>query len=348
MSKILGGCYAGDVIMNEDSTFSFIATSGKIIPSFIKKLGNFKDKKMSKVYANGDVVRVMATVKNGVITIEQHIKIKNTEPIKEEFYEKKYPKVDVYVTSEQKELFRVIDTLATTSERVNVLFTGPSGSGKTLLAQHFAETTQRKLEVVDCASITDPTDWFGYFRATNGNVYFEQNSNFAGALNDGNCVILLDEINRLPASLLNPLFPILDFRGKTIIQNVVVEVGENIIFMATINEGYQYTGTFEIDVALRNRFDATVKTDFLPTDIEVGKILSTYDISIKEAETIVDVLQLLRKDFPSETFDPSTRSALNISKLVKAGLSLKDAFIFVIENSSTSPQSIRDMLNLRL
>jgi hypothetical protein len=141
---------------------------------------------------------------------------------------------------------------------IKVMMVGPSGYGKTTVPKLFAQATGMNFYRMNCATVRDPEEWFGYREAVDGSTKFFR-SEFAKAIEAGNLVVVLDEFNRLEPWLHNTLFPLLDDDGKTVVHDEEFKIGPNVIVVGTINSGYRYTGTFELDEALLNRFEFIIE-----------------------------------------------------------------------------------------
>lgn len=182
-----------------------------------------------------------------------------------------YPVQDptFYVTDETKNLLDVVHGFSTKHGPQNLLLTGPQGCGKTELAIWFAAQYKRPLMVMNCATIREAKDWFGYRDAKEGSLFWHK-SDFVRALEAGNAVIVLDEFNRLHTTLHNSLYPLLDARRATFVEELgeIVKVAPGTVFIATANIGYQHVGTHSLDSALEDRFSFRIDVDFPKPETE--------------------------------------------------------------------------------
>jgi MoxR-like ATPase len=151
----------------------------------------------------------------------------------------------------------------------NLRLIGPAGCGKTSIGQWLAQETNKRLLIMDCSVIREPRDWFGFRTVHNGTIQW-QDTEFVRTLTTGNCVIVLDELNRAPASVLNGLMPLLDHRRFSWVEErgSAVRVGPNTTFVATTNIGAKYLGASPVDLALRDRFSRVIEVSYLPTPKE--------------------------------------------------------------------------------
>ena len=80
----------------------------------------------------------------------------------------------------------------------------------------------------------------------------------------------LDELNRCQESARNALMPALDSRAGVFhpIENTFIPIPDNVQFIAAVNRGREFTGTFGIDAAQLDRF-APLQMDYPPPTAEV-------------------------------------------------------------------------------
>lgn len=226
---------------------------------------------------------------------------------------------------------------------VKMLITGPSGLGKTTLPELLAKVSGRGFLRMNCASVRDPEEWFGYREARDGSTVFIP-SQFINRVKEGDVVIVLDEFNRVEPWLHNTIYPLLDDAAVTSIHDEEFRVGLNVIFVATINTGYMYTGTFELDFALQNRFDFVLEVKPMSPKEETKVLVERTGIAVNDAALITKVANILRES----DFNCSTRDTLRIASMCQTGLLVREAFetafIKRIPNGSLRKQAI-DLIN---
>lgn len=232
---------------------------------------------------------------------------------------------------------------------VKMMVVGPSGYGKTTLPRLFAQATGRRFLRMNCATVRDPEEWFGYREAIDGSTVFIR-SQFAREIERGDLVVVLDEFNRLEPWLHNTLFPLLDEDGSTVVHDEEFRIGSNVVVVGTINTGYQYTGTFELDEALYNRFELLLEVGPLPPREEANVLVSRTGVNGDKAERIVKVANVLR----DMEVVCSTRTTLLVSRMVASGLSIREAFEMAIvrripqeSGGKSLRKSVVDALNVQ-
>lgn len=192
----------------------------------------------------------------------------------------------------------IADLIAAASvvEPQNALLVGPTGSGKTEMAMQFAAKHGKPCIVMDCANLREAREWFGVKGVAGGATFFRK-SQFWLAVEAGNCVVILDEFNRAPDHVRNPLMPILDHRRRSFVEEVgeMLVVGPGTVFFATLNEGLDYTGTHTTDRAMKNRFPRRIEIDYLPEKQERKVLLSKVaGLSEEDAKRLVELATTIR------------------------------------------------------
>lgn len=234
-----------------------------------------------------------------------------------------------FVDDENRRVFTTAHKMSVTQpdRAVKIMMVGPSGYGKTTVPKLFAEATGKSFYRMNCATVRDPEEWFGYREAIDGSTKFIR-SEFAKVLERGDAVVVLDEFNRLEPWLHNTLFPLLDDDGKTVVHDEEFSIGEGVIVVGTINSGYRYTGTFELDEALLNRFEFIIEVGPMPAKEEKKVLTARTNIDKERASLIVKAAANLRRlDVVC-----STRTTLLVSTMVTAGLTVREAYQNAVVN----------------
>ncbi|MFO8048205.1 MAG: MoxR family ATPase [Desulfosudaceae bacterium] len=210
---------------------------------------------------------------------------------------------------------------------VNVLVSGPQGCGKSTLVRQFAARHQRPLATFQIGILSEPGQLFGEYRLTDGKTEYQEFL-FPRAVRTPGCVIHLEEINRPEhPKALNMLFSILsDDRSVWTDELGLVEVAEEVIFFATLNEGEEFAGTEMLDAALADRFYVTM-LNYLPPAVEAEVLRKKGRITGAEAQTLVNIANKLRTN-AQEPVTVSTRHALMMAEMMAAGASVKEAITY--------------------
>ena len=214
------------------------------------------------------------------------------------------------------------------------LLYGPSGCGKTETVRMLCERHNVPLTVIPMGAVTDPTEHLvgkAELEVTKNGVNtttFEY-ADFALAIQKPG-VVLLDEINRCPRNGNNILFSVLDGSrmlpafGAKGIDKRFIPVHPECMFIATANIGSEYTGTDEMDEALKKRLLVRIKMDYMPYKTEADVLVKRTGISREDAENIALVAKDIRSYASEHRGDMgmgtvSTRETLTCAELVRDG-----------------------------
>ncbi len=274
------------------------------------------------------------------------------EPVEPKKPPKRLTTDGYYYPPDVKRVFTVADEMAKKIGVVTLLMVGPSGYGKTTLPQRFAKKTGRHHVRVNCAAIRDPEEWFGFREAEKGSTVFDP-SEFARCISQGNSVIVLDEVNRLEPWLHNTLFPLLDDDRGTEVHNRRFEVADDTIFVMTLNQGVEFTGTFELDQAFLNRVHMTIHVGAPPEQAEIEILVQRTGITKADAKAIVEIASKLRAiiEKGDADVDCSTRASIRIAQLLKFGTPIRVGFHDVVEAASGDLETrkrMTDAINMEL
>jgi nitric oxide reductase NorQ protein len=124
---------------------------------------------------------------------------------------------------------------------------------------------------------------------------------------DRHYLIFLDELNRCPEHARNALMPALDASRRIYhpIENRFMEIPANVQFVAAVNRGAAFSGTFGIDAAQLDRF-APLQMMYPPIEEEVKLLRPRHpEMSEKTIRLIVEAADRLRKT-------PELRSGLSV------------------------------------
>lgn len=181
----------------------------------------------------------------------------------------------------------------------NIMMVGHSGCGKTIAAygaaQMLAEKMGYEFVVINLGSTQDPRSTIvgnTHYNKENG-TFFAQSA-FIKAITTPKTVILLDEASRAHPDAWNILMTVLDAKQRFVRidedpNTPVINVAENVCFIATANIGAQYTSTRVMDYAFTNRF-VMIEMEPLDKDNEYSLLTSRFPrVSPQIINDIADV-----------------------------------------------------------
>ena len=149
---------------------------------------------------------------------------------------------------------------------LNILLDGPQGCGKTVLAKSIAESLGLEFVFFNCGAVVEATDFLATIqvRASSAGapvtdfVKTDVLMKLEEAIEhpDRRYLIFFDEFNRCQESARNALMPALDATRRLFhpIENRFMQIPDNVQFIAAVNRGGEFTGTFGIDAAQLDRF----------------------------------------------------------------------------------------------
>jgi len=305
----------------------------------LSRLEPAKDQKILKCKKCGEVFTVHKTQPNRrVCPIEGcggvahrfdiEARIENVEVALDEsklsYRVKKYdrgiitPELDenFYVSRENQDLMAVVESLSHANP-VNIQLVGPQGCGKTEFAVWFAAKYDRRLLILNCASVREPRDWFGFKDASEGSIYWHR-ADFVRALEEDRCVILFDEFNRVHTSIHNTLYGILDSRRATWIEEVGehLTVADQVVFFASCNEGITHHGTFQTDSAMGDRWGIRIDVDFLPDKKEAEVLIKKTGIDKDLAYKLCKLAKAIRRKADEGHSTDDIRTAVSTRQLL--------------------------------
>jgi hypothetical protein len=144
---------------------------------------------------------------------------------------------------------------------INVLVEGEAGSGKTFSVQSYASARKKRYFNVSNNNGIDPSQLFGrWIPNPQGQGYVWQDGAVTLLVRHGG-VLLLNEVNFLPARVSTVLFSLLEYRREIqLLENggEVIKAHPDLLIVADMNYGYK--GTQELNQAFQDRF--AIKLEF--------------------------------------------------------------------------------------
>jgi MoxR-like ATPase len=190
---------------------------------------------------------------------------------------------------------------------LNILLDGPQGCGKTVLARSIADSLGMTFVFFNCGAVVEASDFLVSIQvrasASGAPVTDFVKTDVLVALEgaadhpERKYLVFLDELNRCQESARNALMPALDATRRVFhpIDNTFIPIPDNVQFIAAVNRGREFTGTFGIDAAQLDRF-APLQMDYPPPKAEVEILAKRHPtMSAANLEIIVAVADAIRQ-----------------------------------------------------
>lgn len=280
---------------------------------------------MTTTYSTTTQATHLQTPPNGAVKKQDNLSVPEQDPY-------------FYVS---KDTADTVDCIHRLSQRkpINVLISGRQGCGKSSIVRQYAALYRQPLATFQIGILSEPGQLFGEYALEGGETTYRQFL-FPQAIQTPNCVIHLEEINRPEhPKALNMLLSLLsDDRQVWLEELGNIKVADGVVFFATLNEGDEFVGTEQLDLALRDRFYYLLM-DYLPNEVEKEVLIRKTGISGEQADEIIRALNYLR-GHGELRLDVSTRTALMIAEMLAVGATLRRALTVSLQVSADALESV--------
>lgn len=247
-------------------------------------------------------------------------------PVPDPFYE-----VDDEV---QEEIDRIVELVKSQPENLDI--SGPKGSGKTALALQIAAQRGSPVYVANAYTQRSSDEWFGQERVSpETGTYYEQ-SLFVEAVEQGGVTVVINDLALMQnKAVQNGLNDLLDYRLREAwVEQLAhtlgrpVRVAPGTLFIATRNEGSEYTGNVKLSANILDRFPNRIFMGYPPTHVQVQVLVNKTGVNATDAGRLAYFADSLRQlDEPVEV---SMRGLLQAATKLRMGAHIRDAVFFTI------------------
>ncbi len=198
---------------------------------------------------------------------------------------------------------------------------GPTGCGKTMLAEYFAAKNRLPLFTIQGRYTLNPADLIGRPTIVGGEVYWMDGTLTKALLcsQERECVLLVDEINRMEPRSQAILLEAADYRCQVTVEatdEVIKGNPDNLHIIATLNRGGEYFVN-RLDAAVEGRF-SVITLDYLGlknAEAEAELLVERCGVSYELAELLVSAANKIRMEAKSGksiiTLGVPTRNLIN-------------------------------------
>jgi len=210
---------------------------------------------------------------------------------------------------------------------MNILLDGPQGSGKTVLSRVVAKALGMTYVFFNCSPVYEATDFLATLQIRAGSTGQPETAwlatdilralEEASAHSEIRFLIFLDEFNRCRELARNGIMPALDATRKMYnpLTGSTVIIPDNVLWIAAINNGVQFTGTTSVDPAQLDRF-APLQMDYPPEKEEVRILSSRYPkVPLPRIQRVVQVANAIRQNDDLRV-DLSVRATVEVCVLL--------------------------------
>ena len=227
----------------------------------------------------------------------------------------------------------------------NIYLSGEAGTGKTSLALQYAALSGSPTYKAPCPAMKEVGQWMGRMAYSPDKGTYYISSLFAEAVETPYSVVILNDITRVEnPKVLNPLMDLLDDTRETEVMELDrrLSVAPGVVFIATANEGWEYTGADDPDKALKNRFEI-LYIPLPPADILRDIVHTKVGESQAINEGISYFLECLQKGIKL-----SVRHILRLAEDIRYGASLLDAAMLGMLGDITDEQRVQALQLLQI
>jgi nitric oxide reductase NorQ protein len=211
--------------------------------------------------------------------------------------------------------------------KVAVMLKGPTGCGKTRLVEHMAHRVGVPLFTVSCHEDMTASDLLGRYTLAGGDTVWVDGPLTRAAREGGICY--LDEVVEARQDTIVAIHSLTDHRRELNIERLggeSFEAADGFMLVVSYNPGYQSV-LKDLKMSTRQRM-FSIELDFPSAELERKIVVAESGVSEKVADSIVRLGLSVRRAGQGQLKEvSSTRTLVTAGKMMRAGMSFKDAAV---------------------
>jgi nitric oxide reductase NorQ protein len=226
-------------------------------------------------------------------------------------------------------------------EGLPVMLKGPTGCGKTRLVEHMAATLRVPLHAVSCHEDMTASDLLGRFLLIGGETQWVDGPLTTAAREGGICY--LDEIVEARQDAVVAIHAIADHRRELTLERLggqTIKAAPGFQLVVSYNPGYQSV-LKDMKPSTRQRMIA-IELEYPSTEHEAQIVRCESGQDDTAVDDLLRLAQAVRKvTHPGMREVCSTRTLVAAARLMRAGLTFRDAAIAAIAGPLSDDQELR-------
>lgn len=218
----------------------------------------------------------------------------------------------------------------TISSKKGACLFGPRGTGKTSAVHYLAKVTSTPLVTFQAAAGCTLDDLVGVRDLKDGSTVFTPGP-LPEAL-EKDCWLCIEEANAMHPAVFSKLNTLTDGSGDSLAlpDGTRLKAGKKFRVVLCFNEGSSYSGTREVNAALRDRLKP-IYADYLPAETEARILVGRMGCDQQTAKQLVSFANKVRASRAELGFDLSPRCLFDILESIRdLGTSWKDTLEYCV------------------
>jgi hypothetical protein len=231
------------------------------------------------------------------------------------------------------------------ANKLNIQIEGEAGTGKTSSAMHYASQRGMRFYSVSSNIALEPTQLFGSYVPDGKGGFVWVDGGVTDIVRNGG-LLLINEINFLPARVATTLFSLLDYRRQITLMdkgNEVINAHPNLLIVSDYNP--EYRGTSLMNEALKDRFEIKMRYEYDSSiESKILKSTSLLELANNMRSSARGVATANYGDSSIAFETPISTRILKTFELIAKGLSYEFACYNFVNNFASEERPAVKML----